>query len=144
MPRQRGFSRQARRSSSAEGSARARVVMVLSLMGRYLRVVFRSLEKLVGRERQELIEGFRLDHLLEEPCGRREDALAQARGAYLGVDAVELGVDQPAEARLGHRLAVAGARAVPQPLPQLRAADLGGGGVLHEVVEPNADVTAQR
>src|SRR5215472_11836857 len=107
MPRQRGLSRQMRRSSSAVGSVRGRLVMVLSLMGSDLHYGSASVEELVRGQRQELIEGLGLDHLLEEARGGRKHALGEPRSAYFAVDAVELGVQQPIEARHGHGSAVA-------------------------------------
>jgi hypothetical protein len=55
----------------------------------------------------------------------------------------ELGAQQAIKARHGDRAPVAGARPVMQPLPQLRATDLGGRGVLHQVVQRHAAVAAQ-
>src|SRR5579862_2395453 len=136
MPRQRGLSRHWRRSSSTVGR------VLVTLMGRLIRW-WALAEQLVGRQRQEFIEGLALAHLLEQARRGREHAALDARRADLLVDAVELGHHQAVEALDGDRLAVRGARTVARPLPQLRAADLRRGRVLHEVIERHAAVAAQ-
>src|SRR5205085_12356592 len=70
-------------------------------------------------------------------------AAREPRRSNLLVDPVELLGQQPIEALYGHGSAIARACAVPQPLPKLRAADLRGGGVLHEVVKRHTPAAAQ-
>src|SRR6516164_1949094 len=102
-----------------------------------------SAEKLVSGYREELGETLALGHLLEEPRRGREQTARQARCAHLLVNAAELFGEELVEARDVYWRAIAGARAVVQPLPQLCAADLGGRGILHQVIERHAAVAAQ-
>src|SRR5580698_2906242 len=94
---------------------------------------------LISRERQEFDEALRLDHIAEE-LRRVVIALARRR-AFLQF--LELFVEDLAAERAVDDAAVGKLRLVADPLPYLAAADLGGGGVLHQIVERHAADAAQ-
>src|ERR671921_1221194 len=117
----------------------------------------RSRHALVGRQGQEVgvLVGHR--HLEEQGAGVVPAAGGEGVAAGLG-DGLHLLVGDALDQLAGDRLAVGEPHPVVQPLPDLAAGDLGGGGVLHEVVDadragaaqprldvldPDADVAAQ-
>src|SRR6185437_9125595 len=93
----------------------------------------------IGRQRQELGEALGVDELAEE-LGRI--LVAVAFGGALS-QLLELLVERRVGERARHLPAVLELGAVADPLPDLTAADLGGGGVLHEVVKRHAADAAQ-
>src|SRR5271165_4401096 len=95
-------------------------------------------DHVVSRHRQERGEGPRLDQLAEEPSRFLVTAVPGWRAQLC-----ELLVEDPAGQRLVDGAAVVELGAVAGPLPDLRAADLGGGGILHQIVERHAAGAAQ-
>src|SRR5438132_6690510 len=92
----------------------------------------RSRQGVVGGQREELLEDLRRGHAVEEVGGFPEAAGAEAARAQRPGQAVHLLAERRPEALDGEGPAVVQGGAVVDPLPDLRAGDLGGGGVLHE------------
>src|SRR3954454_7275822 len=105
-----------------------------------------SVELLVGRDGEELGELVGQRDLLEQGLRLPRTALGlePLAVADLRADALELLVLQPPDQIGRDRRAVVLERApVADPLPHLRARDLGGGRVLHEPVDAGGAVAAQ-
>src|SRR3954447_13303339 len=106
----------------------------------------RSGHPLVGGEREEVGVLVGQRHLGEQrpgvvPARRRGPG---RRSVATGVgDRPHLLLDQALDELAGDRLAVGEPDAVVQPLPHLAPRDLGGGGVLHEVVDAHRAGAAQ-
>src|SRR3954468_5474979 len=96
----------------------------------------------------ELVRGKR-QKLFKAWCGREaleqltRDLELAGLDAELARDHDELLLDDLAEPRGGDDLAGVEWRLVVDPLPDLRARDLGGRGVLHQVVDRDAALAAQ-
>ena len=96
------------------------------------------IEQLVGAQGQEFGELLAGHHFLEETAGEREFARRELAAEPLAVMLQDL----PHHV-CRHALPVGEARLIFDPLPDLRAGNLGGGGVLHQVIDRHAAVAAQ-
>src|SRR3954447_3340188 len=95
-----------------------------------------SVQVLVGGERQEVGELVAEGHALEDLARLVRAALLPGLLADLVADLAHLLLED-----LPHLLL--GELAVPDPLPDLRAGDLRGGGVLHQVVDAGRAAAAE-
>src|SRR5215207_8703208 len=95
-----------------------------------------SVQVLVGREGQEVGELVAQRYPLEDLLGLLGAALGPGLVADLVVDLLHLLLEHL-------RDVLAGEPAVPDPLPDLRARDLRGGGVLHQVVDAGGAAAAE-
>src|SRR5579875_1245658 len=100
-------------------------------------------QQLHRRQRQELLEVVRRRELSEQRHGLAEAAAVVGLGADLAAHALHLLGDEPVEQRRRRLLSVRERDPVMHPLPHLRAADLRGRSILHEIVEWHGALAAQ-
>src|SRR2546428_10038113 len=98
---------------------------------------------LVGRKRQEFLELVGSGDLLEQLARFRKMPAIEPRGADLAAQAIVLFTNAMLHGRFRDGPAVVERRAMSDPLPDLRARDLGGGRVFHEVVDRDRALTAE-
>src|SRR5215469_13311088 len=101
-----------------------------------------SVDQFIGRQRQELDEFVRQRNLVEDPSGLLE---APATVDLLAIRLTQPGqllVLDPADEVSIHYRTLGQVHAIVHPLPDLRARNLGGGGVFHQVVDGRCAVAA--
>ena len=98
--------------------------------------LFRVSRAIRRREGQEFLELVRRDHLAEQPRGLARYSGRRSRRPTSSSNSSSNSVAREAPAVVQRRFE-------PQPLPQLRAANLGGRGVFHQIVERHRALPAE-